>query len=166
MPAQRITMRKIKDVLRLKFEGKLAHQQIADALGLSKGVVTKHVGLAVAAGLDWMAIYAMDEATLGQRLLPYPQPSDVYAQADFRRIHRELARNGMTLTLLWEEYCAQVGDEFDPVDREVHGRQERRCARLLKNAKLKYPQAAIEDLDSRSTRGLERATVLSLALGE
>ncbi len=52
------------------------------------------------------------------------------------------------------------------VDREVHGRQERRCARLLKNARLKYPQAAIEDLDSRATRGLERSAVMSLALGE
>jgi len=40
------------------------------------------------------------------------------------------------------------------------------CARLLKNARLKYPQAAIEDLDSRSSRGLERSTVMSLALGE
>jgi len=114
MPALRITMRKIKDVLRLKFEGKLPHQQIANALGLSKGVVTKYVGLAVAAGLDWTAINAMDEATLERRLLPYPRPSDVYAQADFGRIHQELARKGMTLTLLWEEYCAQVGDEFDP----------------------------------------------------
>lgn len=52
------------------------------------------------------------------------------------------------------------------VDREVHGRQDRRCARLLKNARLKYPQAAIEDLDGRSTRGLERSVVMSLALGE
>lgn len=52
------------------------------------------------------------------------------------------------------------------VDREVHGRQDRRCARLLKLAKLKYPQAAIEDLDSRATRGLERSTVMSLVLGE
>lgn len=52
------------------------------------------------------------------------------------------------------------------VDREVHGRQDRRCARLLKNARLKYPQAAIEDLDSRATRGLERSAVMSLALGE
>ncbi|CDS54154.1 Mobile element protein [Polaromonas sp. CG9_12] len=51
------------------------------------------------------------------------------------------------------------------VDREVHGRQDRRCARLLKLAKLKYPQAAIEDLDSR-TRGIERSAVMSLALGE
>jgi DNA replication protein DnaC len=51
-------------------------------------------------------------------------------------------------------------------DREVQGRQDRRCARLLKIAKLKYPQAAIEDLDSCATRGLERSAVMSLALGE
>ena len=46
-------MRKIKDVLRLKLDAKLSHQQIAAALGISKGVVTKYVGLAAAAGLDW-----------------------------------------------------------------------------------------------------------------
>ena len=41
-------MRKLKDALRLKFEGGQSHQQIAAALGISKGVVTKYVGLAVA----------------------------------------------------------------------------------------------------------------------
>ena len=51
MPALRINMRKIKDVLRLKFEAGQAHQQIATALQVSKGVVTKYIGLAVAAGL-------------------------------------------------------------------------------------------------------------------
>jgi hypothetical protein len=36
--------------------------------------------------------------------------------------------------------------------------------RVLKTAKLKYAQAAIEELDSRSTRGIERSVVMSLAL--
>jgi transposase len=111
MPALRINMRKLKDALRLKFEGGQSHQQIAIALGISKGVVTKYVGLAVAAGLDWSGIAAIDEATLERRLLAFPRPSDSYAQADFGRIHQELARKGVTLMLLWEEYCAQVGDE-------------------------------------------------------
>lgn len=111
MPALRINMRKLKDALRLKFEGGLSHQQIAGALDISKGVVTKYVGLAIAAGLDWQAMAAMDEATLERRLLASPRPSDIYAQADYGRIHQELARKGVTLTLLWEEYCAQVGDE-------------------------------------------------------
>ena len=52
MPALRLNMRKIKDVLRLKFEAGQAHQQIATALQVSKGVVTKYIGLAVAAGLS------------------------------------------------------------------------------------------------------------------
>jgi DNA replication protein DnaC len=51
------------------------------------------------------------------------------------------------------------------VDREVHGRQDRRLARLLKAARLKYPQAMIEDLDARASRGLDRAMVMSLSLG-
>jgi len=104
-------MRKLKDALRLKLEGGQSHQQIAHALGLSKGVVTKYVGLAAAAALDWPAIAAMDEATLERRLLASPRPSDRYAQADYGRIHQELGRKGVTLMLLWEEYCAQVGDE-------------------------------------------------------
>lgn len=51
------------------------------------------------------------------------------------------------------------------VDREVHGKQDRRCAKLLKTARLKYPQAMIEDLDCRASRGIDRATVMSLTLG-
>ncbi len=104
-------MRKLKDALRLKFEAGQSHQQIAGALGISKGVVTKYVGLAVAAGLDRQAIAVMDEAALERRLLAPPRPSDTYAQADYGRIHQELGRKGVTLMLLWEEYCAQVGDE-------------------------------------------------------
>ena len=48
-------MRRIKEVLRLKLDAQLSHQQIAAALGISKGVVTKYVGLAAVAGLDWNA---------------------------------------------------------------------------------------------------------------
>lgn len=140
MPALRINMRKLKDALRLKFESGLSHQQIASALGISKGVVTKYVGLAVAAGLNGQSIAAMDEATLERRLLASPRPSDTYAQPDYGRIHQELARKGVTLTLLWEEYCAQVGDEHSadhPVKPWRYSQfceNYRRFARLLKRS--------------------------------
>ena len=68
------------------------------------------MGLAVAAGLDWAQLAAMDEATLERRLLPAPRPGDMYAVPDWGRIHQELRRKGMTLSLLWEEYCAEVGE--------------------------------------------------------
>ncbi|MBC7917077.1 MAG: IS21 family transposase [Rhodoferax sp.] len=114
MPAPRINMRKLKDALRLKLEGGQSHQQIADALAISKGVVTKYVGLAVAAALDWPAVQAMDEATLERRLLSAAQQVPTYTRPDYGRIHQELRRKGVTLMLLWEEYCAQVSDEHTP----------------------------------------------------
>lgn len=52
------------------------------------------------------------------------------------------------------------------VDRELHFRNERKLARLLKNARLKYGQATLEDLDSRPDRGIDRRQVMGLALGE
>ena len=107
-------MRKLKDALRLKLEAGQSHQQIADSLEISKGVVTKYVGLAVAAGLDWPAVQAMDEAALERRLLSAAQPAPTYARPDYGRIHQELRRKGVTLMLLWEEYCAQASDEHTP----------------------------------------------------
>lgn len=52
------------------------------------------------------------------------------------------------------------------VERELHHRQDRRLERLLKNARLKYGQAAIEDIDSRPGRGVNRSELMSLALGD
>ena len=50
------------------------------------------------------------------------------------------------------------------VDREVHQRADKRHAALLKRARLKYPQACIEDVDGRAGRGFERTALMSLAL--
>jgi len=52
------------------------------------------------------------------------------------------------------------------VDREIHCRNDRKLVRLLKNAHLKYAQAAIEDIDARAGRGIDRREVMSLALGD
>lgn len=110
MPVLRITMRKIKDVLRLKLDAKLSHEQIAVALGISKGVVTKYVGLAAAAGLDWATISALEETALEQRLLVRSERTSAYVAPDYGRIHQEMRRKGVTLLLLWEEYQAEYAD--------------------------------------------------------
>jgi transposase len=103
-------MRKIKDVLRLKFDAKLSHEKIAAVLGISKGVVTKYVGLAAAASLNWLAVQGCDESALERKLLAAPQKPHEYVQPDYGRIHQELRRKGMTLMLLWEEYQADYAD--------------------------------------------------------
>ena len=74
-------------------------------------------------------------------------------------LEEQLTQPGMT-AMSFEERLALL------IDREVHCRSNRRLTRLLKQARLKYPQAAIEDIDARPTRGIDRRTVMSLALGD
>jgi transposase len=104
---RRINMRKIRDVLRLKLDARLSHEQAAAALGLSKGVITKYLTMASAAGLDWPQIQTLDETALHNRLLGTPQRASGFVQPDYGCIHQELRRKGMTLMLLWEEHKSQ-----------------------------------------------------------
>jgi transposase len=126
-------MRKIKDVLRLKLDAKLSHRQIAAALGISKAAVTKYLGLAAAAGLDWASVQGVDEATLERRLLVAPERPRDHVQPDYGRLHQELRRKGVTLMLLWDEHRA------DYADRQTYGYTQfcenyRRFAKQLKRS--------------------------------
>jgi transposase len=104
MPAKRSAMRKIKEVLRLKFEAKLSHEKIAVATGMSKGAVTNAVQRAIGQGLAWPLPTELDEAGLEALMYRKPVPPDRYAKPDYALIHQELKRKGVTLQLLWEEY--------------------------------------------------------------
>lgn len=109
-------MRKIRDVLRLKLDAQLSHQQIAAALDISKGVVTKYLTLAKAAKLDWIQIQQLDETTLHNRLVCLPHKASAFVQPDYGRIHQELRRKGMTLMLLWQEHVAQHAAQSETQD--------------------------------------------------
>ncbi|MDR0780685.1 MAG: IS21-like element helper ATPase IstB [Pseudomonadales bacterium] len=84
---------------------------------------------------------------------------------------RELKLTGAALAL--QEQLAQPAMAAMPfedrlallVDREIAHRQNTRQQRLLKQARLRYAQASIEDLDARPARGLQRNAILSLAMG-
>lgn len=109
MAAQRVSMRNIKECLRLKFEGGLSHEKIARALQLSKGVVSKYVTAAAETGMEWPALAVLDEMALAAALLPTARVRHTRGERvlpDLITIHRELRRKGVTLQLLWEEYVA------------------------------------------------------------
>jgi transposase len=106
MPPPRMDIRMIKDVLRLKLHGGLSHEAIGRSLSISKGVVAKYVSLAAAGGLDWATVAGLGEAELERRLLGRSAEDSRVVEPDFGRIHVELRRKGVTLTLLWQEYRA------------------------------------------------------------
>jgi len=106
MPAKRKAMRKIKEVLRLKFEAKLSHEHIAAATGLSKGAVTSYLKRALKAGIGWPLEPHLDDVVLEARLFRLASvPAAGHAAPEFALIHQELKRKGVTLQLLWEEYA-------------------------------------------------------------
>jgi DNA-binding transcriptional regulator LsrR (DeoR family) len=68
MPAERISMRKIREVLRLKFECCLTNRKIAKSTSIARSTVGDYVNRAVAAGFSWPLPDTMDDARLEQIL--------------------------------------------------------------------------------------------------
>ena len=82
MPAKRSAMRKITEVLRLKFEARLSHERIAAATGVSKGAVSNYVQRAIQKGLGWPLPQELDEAALERLLYPQVVQREQYTHAD------------------------------------------------------------------------------------
>lgn len=52
------------------------------------------------------------------------------------------------------------------LDREAAARADKRFANRLRNAKMRFPNACIEDVDFAASRGLDRRQILALAQGD
>ena len=72
MPAERLSMRQIREVLRLRFASKLLQRAIAKSLGLSQGAVSTCLSRARARGVAWPLCEDLDDAQLEARLFPPP----------------------------------------------------------------------------------------------
>ncbi|XVN20037.1 IS21 family transposase [Pseudomonas corrugata] len=97
-------MRKIREVLRLKFEVGLSARQVAISLQVGRASVGEYLNRFAASGLTWPS--ALTDAELQRHLFPPPPavPSDQRPVPDWAHVHAELRRPGVTLALLWQEY--------------------------------------------------------------
>jgi transposase len=114
MPAERLSMRQIREVLRLRFASELSQRAIAKSLGLSQGAVSSYLSRARAAGVCWPLAEDLDDARLEALLFPPPPAitADQRPMPDWAWVHRELRRPNVTLALLWVEYRAGAPDGF------------------------------------------------------
>lgn len=102
-------MRKLREVLRLRYELKLGYQQIGRSCAIGVGTVHKYLKRAEAAGLSWPLPEGWDETRLENTLFPPAETpverTTVRPLPDFATIHSELRDNKhVTLQLLWDEY--------------------------------------------------------------
>lgn len=108
MPHERISMRKIKEALRLHAESRLSGRAIARSMAIGPATVFDYLARARLANLTWPLPAEFDDASLERLLFP-PQgaaPTE-HVQPDWGYVHQELRRPGVTLLLLWEEYKAR-----------------------------------------------------------
>jgi transposase len=99
-------MRKIEEILRLKYEVGLPHRAIAKSCGVSAGTVSVYVSRAKAAGLSWPLPEGLSGDELEALLFPR-HPATRGRQIvipDWAAVHKERRRKGVTLSLLWVEY--------------------------------------------------------------
>jgi hypothetical protein len=92
MPAKRLSMRKIKEVLRLKWANGLSNRRIAAACGIGRPTVSEYLRRATEAGLAWPLPPDLDDARLERLLFPPPPalPADARGVPDWASIRQEL----------------------------------------------------------------------------
>lgn len=104
MTAERLPMRKIREVLRLRLEKRLSQRAVAAACGMGAGTVSEYLSRAEQAGLCWPLPEELDDGALEARLFPALPPGGGRVVPDLPWVHQELRKPGVTLLLLWEEY--------------------------------------------------------------
>jgi prepilin-type N-terminal cleavage/methylation domain-containing protein len=140
MPRETLSMRQIKELLRLKYEHRLSIREIARSCGAPVSTIGDYLKRAQMAGLSWPVPAELTEEQLLQKLLgnsvPPVESSLAKVLPDWKQLHQELRRKGVTLQLLWQEYrqthpqgyaysrfCELYREweaTLDPVLRQVH----------------------------------------------
>jgi len=106
-------MRRIREILRLKYESGLSQRAIARAIGVSNSTVSEVFARLSAAGLGWPLPAGLPDDELEARLYREQGNSAPDARLpDWSRVHRELTRKHVTLRLLWREYRASHPDGY------------------------------------------------------
>jgi len=114
MPAERITMRQAREIIRLKSTSISAHE-ISRRLGMPRSTVREALRRAESAGLSWPLPEDMNDDALGAALYANRRSKRGHRRVeepDWAGVHRELKRKHVTLTILWDEYIAANPDGY------------------------------------------------------
>jgi transposase len=113
MPAERLSIRKVREVLRLRHALSLSYREISEALGVGKTAAGEIVRRAEVVGLTWPLPKVLDDSELERWLFTAPGEAQPERPApNWAKLHEELKRRSVTLVLLWQEYRAEHPDGY------------------------------------------------------
>ena len=99
-------MTNYREILRLHSLG-LNKTEIAASCQCARNTVATTLQRAASCGLQWPLPEEMSDKQISERLFPSSTSKPVYKMPDYTYVHKELQRSGVTLNLLWLEYCDQ-----------------------------------------------------------
>ena len=99
-------MTNYREVPRLHSLG-LNKAEIASSCRCARNTVAATLQRAANCGLQWPLPEEMSDKQLSERLLTSSTSKPVYRMPDYAYVHKEIQRSGVTLNLLWLEYCDQ-----------------------------------------------------------
>ena len=119
----RVHMKQLREIFRLKFNCKRSSREIARMLKVSPGTISNYLIALDKMGLSWeKELQNLSEEELQQKFINYntihsnaidnSNHNQEFTPLDFHYIYQELKRKGVTLLLLWEEYKAQNPGTF------------------------------------------------------
>ena len=113
MPAERLPMRKIREVLRLKYACGASDRVISRSVGIGRTAIAEYIRRAAVIGITWPIPEEIDDTALERRLFAPAgyNPPRSKPLPDWGHVHAELRRRGVTLALLWEEYRGHHPDD-------------------------------------------------------
>ena len=106
MPMQRVTMKQLQEIMRLKFDLKLSNRNIGHMLNISPSTVSLYINAFKRKEIAWDPHNPISQEALEKLLCPtkhLPSLRELVIP-NFEQIHLELKKKGVTLQLLWEEY--------------------------------------------------------------
>lgn len=114
MAKGRLSMRKIREILRLKHDNGLTDRQIAKSCSVSRSTVASYLTRAESAGLAWPIPEDLDDRDIYCLLFKKKGGSAVNKRnmPPMKDIHNELKKKGVTLQLLWYEYKQDNPDGY------------------------------------------------------
>ena len=114
MAFRRLSMRKIKEVLRLCWGNGLTARQAAKSLGVARSTLKDYLDRAERANLSWPIPEDLNEAALENLLFPSTVPLSIERRnmPSFDYIFKELKRKHVTMQLLWHEYREKNPDGY------------------------------------------------------
>lgn len=102
---------RIRRILQLLYEGN-SERQIARMLHVSRNTIAEISMIFKYLGKPWDEVLEMDDDVLAEIFRPGKfARSPEYALVDYSYVHSELRKTGVTLKLLWQEYCEKCSEE-------------------------------------------------------